>query len=66
MKQDFGAVIRARRKALGMNQFRLAEETGVPVCALDTLASGPDNPPLDYYEITMLNNLLLISDALSE
>ena len=44
----------------------LAEETGVPVCALDTLASGPDNPPLDYYEITMLNNLRLISDALSE
>ncbi len=44
----------------------LAEETGVPVCALDTLASGPENPPLDYYEITMLNNLRLISDVLSE
>ena len=42
----------------------LAAETGVPVCALDTLASGPDNPPLDYYERTMLENLEEIKKAL--
>ena len=42
----------------------LAAETGVPVCALDTLASGPDNPPLDYYEQIMLKNLEEIKNAL--
>ena len=44
----------------------LAAETGTPVCALTTLASGPDNPPLDYYETTMLENLQLIKTALSD
>ncbi len=44
----------------------LSAETGAPVCALDTLASGPDNPPLDYYEQTMLENLEAIRAALSD
>ena len=42
----------------------LAAETGVPVCALDTLASGPDDPTLDYYERTMLENLEKVKNAL--
>ena len=44
----------------------LAAETGAPVCALDTLASGPADPPLDYYETTMLQNLELVKNALEE
>ncbi len=35
----------------------LAAETGAPVCELDTLVSGPADPPLDYYESVMLKNL---------
>ena len=35
----------------------LARETGVPAVSLDSLASGPASPPLDYYEKTMSNNL---------
>ena len=42
----------------------LAAETGAPVCALDTLASGPADPPLDYYETTMLQNLEIVISAL--
>ena len=44
----------------------LSAETGAPVCALDTLASGPDSPPLDYYEQTMLENLETLRSALSD
>ena len=46
MKQDFGAVIRARRKALGMNQFRLAEETGVSRNAVAGWETGHSRPDL--------------------
>ena len=35
----------------------LAKETGIPFITLDPCASGPDNPPLDYYQKTMGNNL---------
>jgi len=35
----------------------LANETGLPVCELDPLTSGPDDPPLDYYEAVMLQNM---------
>lgn len=42
----------------------LAAETGAPVCALDTLASGPADPPLNYYETTMLQNLEIVISAL--
>ena len=42
----------------------LAAETGVPVCALNTLASGPYDPPLDYYETMMRQNLLLLTTAI--
>ena len=45
MKQDFGAVIRNCRNALGMNQTRLAEETGVSrntVAGWETGHSRPD------------------------
>lgn len=44
----------------------LAAETGAPVCALDTLASGPADPPMDYYETVMRHNLDLIVQALSD
>ena len=44
----------------------LAAETGVPVCTLKTLASGPENPPPDYYEQTMLENLRLVTAAISD
>ncbi|WP_291440202.1 zinc ABC transporter substrate-binding protein [Desulfovibrio sp.] len=35
----------------------LARETGIPAVSLDSLASGPASPSLDYYEKTMSNNL---------
>lgn len=41
----------------------LAAETGAPVCELDTLVSGPADPPLDYYESVMLQNVQTVIDA---
>lgn len=38
----------------------LSAETGAPECALKTLASGPDDPPLDYYETVMLENVQIL------
>ncbi|MDD4701621.1 MAG: zinc ABC transporter substrate-binding protein [Desulfovibrio sp.] len=35
----------------------LAREVGIPAAQLDSLASGPANPPLDHYERTMNNNI---------
>jgi zinc transport system substrate-binding protein len=35
----------------------LAKETGIPAVVLDPAASGPDDPPPDYYEKTMRANL---------
>lgn len=46
MKQDFGAVIRTRRNALGMNQARLAEETGVSRNAVAGWETGHSRPDL--------------------
>lgn len=42
----------------------LVNETGVPVCELDPLTSGPDDPPLDYYEIVMIQNMKNLQSAL--
>lgn len=44
----------------------LAAETGAPVCELNTLASGPDNPSADYYESVMLENLNALQEILSD
>jgi len=46
VKQDFGAVIRARRNALGMNQARLAEEAGVSRNAVAGWETGHSRPDL--------------------
>ena len=46
MKQDFGTVIRSRRNALGMNQARLAEETGVSRNAVAGWETGHSRPDL--------------------
>ena len=35
----------------------LVSETGAPVCELDPVTTGPENPPLDYYETVMIQNL---------
>ena len=43
----------------------LTAETGVFFCALDPLTSGPDDPPLDYYETVMRENLRLIQSGLA-
>lgn len=42
----------------------LVAETGVPVCELDPLTSGPEDPPEDYYEAVMLRNFSLLESAL--
>lgn len=42
----------------------LVIETGVPVCELDPMTSGPDDPPLDYYEAIMLRNMKALQDAI--
>ena len=38
----------------------LAAETGVPAVQLDSLASGPANAPLDYYETVMSQNCAIL------
>ena len=38
----------------------LSVETGVPAVQLDSLASGPVNAPLDYYETVMTNNCVIL------
>ncbi len=35
----------------------IAREAGIPAAVLDPVASGPDDPPLDYYERVMRRNL---------
>ena len=42
----------------------LVAETGIAVCELDPLTSGPDNPPSDYYETVMLHNMRLLQNAM--
>lgn len=41
----------------------LVNETGIPVCELDPMTSGPENPPLDYYEAVMLQNVAALLNA---
>lgn len=42
----------------------LAAETDVPVLVLDSLASGPEDAPLDYYERVMNDNCRLLEQHL--
>lgn len=42
----------------------LVSETGVAVCELDPVTSGPADPPEDYYEIVMIRNMHALQDAL--
>ena len=41
----------------------LAAETGAPVCELDPVTTGPEQPPLDYYETAMAGNLRALLSA---
>lgn len=38
----------------------LSEEIGIPYAMLNICAAGPDNPPLDYYQKAMLENLRIL------
>ena len=42
----------------------LVNETGVPVCELDPMTTGPENPPLDYYETIMIRNMEALQNAI--
>lgn len=42
----------------------LAAETGVPAVQLDSLASGPANPPLNHYESVMAKNCQILEKSL--
>ena len=42
----------------------LVYETGVPVCELDPMTSGPEDPPLDYYETVMIRNMQVLKSSL--
>ena len=44
----------------------LVNETGVPVCELDPMTSGPEDPPLDYYETVMVRNMTALQQALQK
>ena len=44
----------------------LETETGVRYCELDPLTSGPEDPPLDYYESVMRDNLRILREGLSD
>lgn len=41
----------------------LAAEAGAPVCELDPMTTGPDHPPLDYYETVMAGNCRTLLEA---
>ncbi|MCR5297154.1 MAG: metal ABC transporter substrate-binding protein [Clostridiales bacterium] len=43
----------------------LSAETGAPVCELNTLTSGPEDAPLDFYETAMAENLAALLAAFS-
>jgi zinc transport system substrate-binding protein len=43
----------------------LVREAGVPVCELDPLTSGPEDPPLDYYEAVMLQNMRKLQESMN-
>ncbi|MHC4871749.1 MAG: metal ABC transporter substrate-binding protein [Planctomycetota bacterium] len=42
----------------------LSRETGIPAAVLDPGATGPDNAPLDYFEIVMRKNIKVIKSTL--
>ena len=42
----------------------LVNESGLPVCELDPLTSGPEDPPSDYYESVMVRNMQLLRNAM--
>ena len=42
----------------------LVTETGIPVCELDPVTSGPANPPSDYYETVMISNMQALLQAI--
>jgi zinc/manganese transport system substrate-binding protein/zinc transport system substrate-binding protein len=42
----------------------IARETGLVAVRLDSLASGPEQAPLDYYEQVMRMNLIALEQAL--
>ena len=42
----------------------LVAETGAEVCDLDPITTGPDQPPLDYYETVMIRNLQTLLAAI--
>ena len=42
----------------------IALEVGIPVATLDPVATGPENPPVDYYEKTMRANLETLKKTL--
>lgn len=42
----------------------LAREGGLPVCELDPLTSGPDDPAPDYYETVMIRNMKALQEQM--
>ena len=42
----------------------IATETGVPLVTLDPAATGPQNAPLDYYEVVMRKNMETLKQTL--
>ena len=42
----------------------LARETGAAVYMLDPIVTGPDDPPLTYYEDVMMGNMAVLREAL--
>jgi ABC-type Zn uptake system ZnuABC Zn-binding protein ZnuA len=43
---------------------KIAKDANVPVATLDSVASGPENPPADYYQQVMRKNLKVLKDVL--
>ena len=61
-EQDMPLILKSNEEDPAVNT--LVNETGVPVCNLDPMTSGPDDPPLDYYETVMILNMKALQDAL--
>jgi ABC-type Zn uptake system ZnuABC Zn-binding protein ZnuA len=43
---------------------KIAKDANVPVATLDSVATGPENPPADYYQQVMRKNLKVLKDVL--
>lgn len=62
-KKDVGGIFTEPQypKEIGKT---LGRETNIPVAVLDPVATGPENAPLNYFEMSMRNNMNILESVL--